>query len=382
MQAVEMRAETRLGRLTGVEVKGYRSIRAIRFPIMPLTVLVGQNGVGKTNLYRSLFLIQAAAKGTLTREIAEEGGVESVLWAGVRRQKTPARLVLAADLSPFTYRVEIGLPAISQAALNIEPGIKEEELLYHEGGTSLMLMHRNGATVTLRDEQGRRLTRQNVLLPSETALSVLTDPVRFSAIEAVRREILDWRFYHDFRTDAASPLRRPCLAISTPTLAHDGHNLAAVLATVFDIKGDASEIDRAVREAFPGSELRTLSERGRSSLVMKLPDMPRAFEAHELSDGTLRYLCLIGALASYRLPGFIALNEPEGSLHPSLIAPLAGLIVRAANRSRIWVVTHSEALGAEIQRLTGVEPLQVIREAGATWIDGLQITGEIQRGEA
>jgi predicted ATPase len=300
----------------------------------------------------------------------------------VRRQKTPARLVLAADLSPFTYRVEIGLPAISQAALNIEPGIKEEELLYHEGGTSLMLMHRNGATVTLRDEQGRRLTRQNVLLPSETALSVLTDPVRFSAIEAVRREILDWRFYHDFRTDAASPLRRPCLAISTPTLAHDGHNLAAVLATVFDIKGDASEIDRAVREAFPGSELRTLSERGRSSLVMKLPDMPRAFEAHELSDGTLRYLCLIGALASYRLPGFIALNEPEGSLHPSLIAPLAGLIVRAANRSRIWVVTHSEALGAEIQRLTGVEPLQVIREAGATWIDGLQITGEIQRGEA
>ena len=245
-----------------------------------------------------------------------------------------------------------------------------------------MLMHRNGASVTLRDEQGRRLTRQNVLLPSETALSVLTDPVRFSAIEAVRREILDWRFYHDFRTDAASPLRRPCLAISTPTLAHDGHDLAATLATVFDIKGDSSEIDEAVREAFPGSELRTLSERGRSSLAMKLPDMPRAFEAHELSDGTLRYLCLIGALASYRLPGFVALNEPEGSLHPSLIAPLAGLIARAAARSRIWVVTHSEALGEEIRALTGVAPMKVIREGGATWIEGLQLSGEIRREDA
>jgi predicted ATPase len=43
----------------------------------------------------------------------------------------------------------------------------------------------------------------------------------------------------------------------------------------------------------------------------------------------------------YRLPSLIALNEPEASLHPSLLPPLARLIAKAAQRTRIWIVTHS-----------------------------------------
>lgn len=52
---------------------GYRSLRAIRFPVGGLTVFVGGNGVGKTNLYRGRQLLQASAAGTLAREIASEG---------------------------------------------------------------------------------------------------------------------------------------------------------------------------------------------------------------------------------------------------------------------------------------------------------------------
>ncbi len=61
--------------------------------------------------------------------------------------------------------------------------------------------------------------------------------------------------------------------------------------------------------------------------------MPRPLAAAELSDGALAYLCLVAALASYRLPGFIALNEPETSLHPDLVGPLARLIGRASERT-------------------------------------------------
>ena len=68
--------------LSAVEIIGYRSIRKIRFPVRQLTVLVGGNGVGKTNLYRSLELLQAAARGTLADEIAREGGLGSIFWAG------------------------------------------------------------------------------------------------------------------------------------------------------------------------------------------------------------------------------------------------------------------------------------------------------------
>lgn len=71
----------------------YRSLRSIRFPTGRLTVFVGANGVGKTNLYRVLQLLQAAAAGTLARELAAEGGMQSAAWAGKRSREfsTPMR---------------------------------------------------------------------------------------------------------------------------------------------------------------------------------------------------------------------------------------------------------------------------------------------------
>jgi predicted ATPase len=78
-------------RIGEISISGYRSLRAIRFPVGGLTVFVGANGVGKTNLYRALELLQAAAAGTLGRELASEGGMESALWAGKRMANKPAR---------------------------------------------------------------------------------------------------------------------------------------------------------------------------------------------------------------------------------------------------------------------------------------------------
>lgn len=98
-----------------VAVSGYRSLRRISFPVDALSVFVGGNGTGKTNLYRALELLQAAALGTLTGNLATEGGMDSVLWAGRRRQGEPARLCLSVTLRDdgtgqvFAHMVEIGL---------------------------------------------------------------------------------------------------------------------------------------------------------------------------------------------------------------------------------------------------------------------------------
>ncbi len=364
--------------LNAVTINGYRSVRAISFPIEPLSVFAGANGVGKTNLYRSLFLLHSAARGTITREIAEEGGVRSVMWAGRRKKREPVKLSLTACLSDLTYRIDIGLPSITQAALNLEPRIKEEELSVRVDGRTHVVMSRRGPSAWLIDTKGEREVYDKTLLASETALVAFRDSARYPHLENVRQELLDWRFYHDFRVDAGSPLRSPCLAISTPTMASDGHDLAAALATVFDIKGDPYDIEEAIEDAFPGSRLATLTEQGRSNLTMTFPDMPRPFEAHELSDGTLRYLCLIGALCGYRLPSFLALNEPEASLHPDMLLPLARLIAKAAEQTRIWVVTHSQPLAREIARLSKVAPHTVVKEAGATWIEDLTASGEFK----
>lgn len=259
--------------------------------------------------------------------------------------------------------------------------IKEERLIARVGQRKVVMMERKGPMVALRNDDGVREVHKAAVLPSETALAAFRDAARYPEIEAVRRELLEWRLYHDFRTDEASPIRQPCYAITTPTLSSDGRDLAAVLATLFVIREDTVDLAAAVDDAFPGARLHAGDEGSWCKLEMRFPDMPRPFGAHELSDGTLKYLCLLGALMGYRLPSLIALNEPEASLHPSLLPPLARLIAQAAQRTRIWIVTHSDALAAALHEETGKKARRVIKENGATNIEGLTLSGEFRDEE-
>jgi predicted ATPase len=370
-----------------VAVAGYRSLRAIRFPVGALTVFVGANGVGKSNLYGALQLLQASAAGTLARALAAEGGMQSALWAGRRPTGKPARIRLAATIEVdglgTDYVVECGLAPPTGAAFPFEPQIKEESLVLRTGRRPLTLLERRGPRATVAGEAGRARPLGLPLLASETALGAVRDLAGCPELDAVRRAMLDWRFYHDLRSDRASPLRQPCLAVTTPTLSSDGADLAAVFATLVHVRADTVDLDQAIDDAFPGARL-VVPEPGRcASFGMIFPDYPkRLFEAGELSDGTLRYLALAGALLGYRLPGFVALNEPEASLHPDLLAPLARLIVQAAERTQIWVVTHSERLAEALAAHGRVTPRTVVKRDGATWIEGLRLGGEFDEDEA
>ena len=377
--------------LSAVHIENYRSVRNLWLPVEQLTVFVGANGVGKTNLYKSLALLRGAADGSITRAIAEEGGLESVFWAGRRREGKPMRLVLKAQFDeleygievglPHSYEIELGLPQPTEAAFGLEPLIKTERVVVRHGRRDVVMMERKGPLVMLRNDNGARETHKSAVLASETALAAFRDAARYPELEAIRREMLEWRLYHDFRTDAASPIRQPCHAITTPTLSADGRDLAAVLATLSVIRGDTTDLDVAIDDAFPGAQLHAGAKGSWCQFSLRFPDMPRSFGAHELSDGTLKYLCLLGALMGYRLPPLIALNEPEASLHPSLLAPLARLIARAAGRARIWIVTHSEELTAHLQEETGKRARRVVKSNGATGIEGLKLSGEYAEEE-
>jgi len=92
-------------------------------------------------------------------------------------------------------------------------------------------------------------------------------------------------------------------------------------------------------------------------------------------------LAVAGALLGLRLPAFIALNEPESSLHPDLLEPLARLIVSASQRTQVWLVTHSERLAATLQEHGRVQPRTVEKRNGETWIQGLRLTGSFAADE-
>ena len=371
-----------------VHAAGYRSLRSIRFPIGRLTVFVGANGTGKTNLYRALQLLQAAAAGTLAHDLAAEGGMSLATWAGQRPRNKPAQIRLEAGLADpetglklYGYEVAAGftppLPPGPRGAFPLEPQIKEEALNLLVRGRTIKLLERRGSAVFARDAEGRRREVTHELMASETALGAFDEPQTFPEVHGIKRILQEWRFYHDLRTDPASPLRRPCLAVTSGALDSDGGNLASLLATLTHIRGDTVDLDRTIEDAFPGAELRVPLPEQSATFGMVFPDHPRrTFDASELSDGTLRYLALAGALLGLRPPPFIALNEPESSLHPNLIEPLARLIVAASRRTQVWLVTHSDRLASALAEYGRITPHTVIKQDGATWIEGLKLYGD------
>ena len=371
--------------LADLDIKGYRSVRSIRFPLRRLTVLTGGNGVGKTNLYRALELVQAAANGDLTLSLAREGGLASAIWAGERSLIDKPRLRFEVGLDTILpgddeaaflprYAVEIGFgDAKYEAVFAEEPQIKAESLIL-PGRRPVTLLERKGPAAWYRDDEGRRRQLDQPLLASETALSALRGTL--PELDAIRHLLANWRFYHGFRTDRDSPLRRPSLAVTAPMLDADGGNLGAVFATLRHIRGDTTDLDATIDHAFPGARLDIPPPGKDASFSMIFPEVPhRPFGVSELSDGTLQFLALLGALLAYRPPPFIALNEPEASLHPDLLPALARAIARAAERSQVWVVTHSARLADAIEQETGIAPRTVIRRDGATWLDGLSDIG-------
>jgi predicted ATPase len=353
--------------LREVHIEGYRSLKNVHFRIEPLTVLVGKNSAGKTNLYRSLMLLKAAADGSVCRQIAEEGGIESVLWAGPRDKITP-RLSLAARFDHVDYRIEIGMPGLTEAALDLEPLVRAERLIRHNSGRPEMLLDRQGPTLWQFGDPVGRVTPERPLMASETALSTAAERSACAEITAIKQTMKSWQFYHDIRTDEAAPIRKPSLGLSSATLAPDGSDLASLLATQFYVQEQAEPIKEAVQDAFPGAELIVSALDGKCRFALRFRDLDRPFAAHELSEGTLRYLFLIGALLGGRLPPFIAINEPENGLNATLLRPLARLITQASLKTQVWIVTHSEVLARELAECAGVLPRLVLKEDGATRI--------------
>jgi predicted ATPase len=369
--------------LRSMSAVNYRSLRSIRLDLGRVNLFVGENGAGKSNLYRALQLVQAAARGTLAQEIATEGGMASVLWTGRRRANEPVRIKLEVELMDderamtFRYRVEAGLrPPKAAAGFAFEPQIKSEELTTETGHRSVTVLKRGGPGIMVRNDDGRMETYPEQALTSETALALLGDAGHYPEIGAFRRAVTQWRFYHGFRTDRTSPVRQPCLAVTAPMLDESGGNLAAVLATLARIREDTVDLDRAVAAAFGGARLTIPEPEEFATFSVRFPDFPqRLFQPGELSDGQIRFLALAAALLSYRTPPLIALNEPEASLHPDMLPPLAEMVARASEVSQIWLVTHSERLAGEIETRCGVRAKRVVRNDGATWIDGMRLTG-------
>lgn len=361
--------------LQTLAVAGYRSLRDVVVPLGALTVVTGPNGSGKSNLYRALRLLAAAARGAVVGAIAREGGLPSVLWAGpehggtqgtVRRGPIAVKLGFASD--ELGYLIDLGIPQSDPSAANPfarDPEIKREQVFAGPvAKPSALLIDRLRANTRVRN--GRWVDLDQRLSSYESIVTDLADGDTAPELLALRRTMSDWRFYDHFRVDAEAPARRPQVGTRTHTLAHDGATLAATWATIVDA-GHGAALDRAVHDAFPGSRVEIQSNEGLFRLVLHQSGLLRPLEAAELSDGTLRYLLLCAALLPARPAPLLVLNEPEASLHVSLLAPLARMIQSAAAHTQVVVVSHAREL---VEALPASARVELRKDQDATAVVG------------
>ena len=372
-------------------VESYRSLRDLRLALGPLTVITGGNGAGKSNVYRALRLLADAAEGRLGAALAVEGGLPSALWAGPERVRdfraTPKRRAAQGTVrsgairmsfgfadDEVAYQLRLGLPVPGRTLFSHDPEVKSETIC-PVGQPHLHLLERRGPTAMVRDRDGAAVSFPAQVELGESLLSQLREPHRFPLLSTVREQLRGWRFYHHVRTDEGSPLRSSQVGTRTPVLAHDARDLAAALQTILEI-GDGAALQAAVADGLDGAAVEIGAAEARFTLQLRSPGVLRAFGAAELSDGTLRYLALLAALASPRPPPLLVLNEPEQSLHPRLFAPLGERIAAAAARGQVLVVSHAEPLVAEIARAGEVTRIDLAKRDGETEVAGRRYLDE------
>ena len=355
--------------ITTLCISGYRSLRDIRLELEALNIVTGPNGAGKSSLYRSLRLLAEIANGQAIRSIALEGGIQSALWAGPKRNEKSVSLKLGFATDEYGYAIDLGLPIPIMGVptrFNFDPVIKTESLWV---GQVLRphneIAHRAGPMVKVRDLRHSWQVVLSSLAPFDSMMTHASDPQRSVELLNLREAMRDWRFYDHFRTDREAPARQPQSGSRTPVLSSDGSDLAAAIQTIIEI-GHVEDFEDALNDAFLGASVE-IDER--FQLHMSQPGLYRPLRASELSDGTLRYLLLIAALLSPRPPALMVLNEPEMSLHPELLPALGRLIAKASERSQVIVVSHAPELVAAIEAATSAKRIALFKNDGETRVE-------------
>ena len=193
------------------------------------------------------------------------------------------------------------------------------------------------------DEQGKRIHRDEEITPNQSILSQRKDPLHYPEITYLAGLYSKIRIYRDWNFGPENPLRYPQKTdMPEDFLNENCNNLALVLNNLM-LKMDFREL--LIKKLRDFSEcIRDISfdiHGGTIQICIHEEGMKGVIPASRLSDGTLKYLCLLAILCHHEPPPLICIEEPEIGLHPDMVSEVAKLLVEASRRTQLIVTTHS-----------------------------------------
>lgn len=332
-----------------------------------LNVLIGPNGSGKSNLIDAISLLQAAPRD-LMEPIRTAGGIAEWLWKGSR---TDHGVVTTLVSYPIRARYRAGQPALRHD-LSLDTQSQRPELISEtikrEDESEVFSRYPDGTGVLTMGPGGGREQREvelKDLAMNQSIVSQRKDPQRYPELTFLGNAYEKIKLYREWSLGRNALPRRPqSTDLASDFLQEDAANLALVLNDL-EARGMKEEIIEKLKNA--DESITSFSTRvlgGTIQLALHHSGL-QAVSATRLSDGTIRYLCLLAILCHPEPPPLVCLEEPELGLHPDVIVQLADLLVEASHRMQLIVTTHSDIL---VDALTKVPEAIVVceKENGTT----------------
>jgi predicted ATPase len=292
-------------------IEGFKSIRKLEdFELRSLNVMIGANGAGKSNFVGFFRLLREIIDQRLQLAISTEGGADACLYMGPKVTKEIiAKLYFGNNGYEFVLR-----PTADNRL------VFADEATFFRGQfgptrRSLGSGHTEARLKDLKDDPG------------------LT--ARHGVPHYVFEAVSSWVVYHFHDTSATAGVRRQGAVNDNVSLRPNADNLAAYLyrlqSTHPDVYQKIRDIVRLATPFFDDFKLRPVPTNPELiQLEWSQKDSDYLFRASQLSDGTLRFICLATALLQPSLPSTVLFDEPELGLHPYALTLLANLFQQAA----------------------------------------------------
>ena len=314
-----------MSRLARIQLSGYKSIRKMDLTLKPLNILIGPNGAGKSNFLSVFEMLNEIVKENLQLYVGKSGGADNLLYFG--RKTTDA------------IEITLTFPGSGQG---LSSGYRCR-LIPSQQDTLVF-----GSEVCWFHDRSRYSTPHEIDLGSGHTETHLTDQPK--TVEGyVLGTMRDWRVYHFHDTSDSSKIRATGDIHDNQNLRDDARNLAAFLyyldqkhPKVYEKIVATVQLVAPFFDRFDLKPSRLNEDKIRLEWLEKGSDT--YFNAHALSDGTLRFICLATLLLMPDPPATIIIDEPELGLHPYAISVLAALLRQAAQRTQVIVSTQSVTL--------------------------------------